>query len=329
MKKKILSALLTAAMACVLAGGCQSPKSDTGGNATNKEKKVKVAYLTPSLDVPFWRYIKFGVEDEMKKLLPDSEVVTYDSKNNANTQTSNAQDAITKQVDAMIISPTDSASCVSVLSLAEEAKIPVIICDIGTDSGKYDAFISTDNKAGAKELGKYAASLLKEGDQVAQIALNQARINGVLRKEGFDEGIAGKNLKDVGFKQMEKVNREEGETFAQDLMTAYPKLSCIFCQAEDPAMGALSALESAGKKDVIIVGFDCSPEVVQAIKDGKVAATAAQQPVLMGRKSSECVNKILKGEKVDKEIKMETMLVTKDNIDQVYDKLVEVALTDK
>lgn len=98
--------------------------------------------------MPFWRYVRHGVEDELAK--NGIECVTYDSKDDANTQMSNAQDAITKQVDAIVISPTDSASCASVLSLAQESDVPVVICDIGTDSGEYLSFISTDNEAGGK-----------------------------------------------------------------------------------------------------------------------------------------------------------------------------------
>ncbi|WP_020610985.1 substrate-binding domain-containing protein [Sediminispirochaeta bajacaliforniensis] len=288
-----------------------------------------VAYITPSLDVPFWRYIRHGIESEVKILNANSSVVTYDSKNSANTQSSNVQDAITKQVDAIIVSPTDSASCTNVLELAEDAGIPVVICDIGTDGGTYAAFISTNNKAGAKELGEYVAMKLKKGDEVAQIALNQARINGVLRKEGFNEGIATVGAVDVGFKQMEKVNRQEGETYTQDLITAHPELKAIFCHSEDPSMGCCSALESAGRTDVMVVGFDCSPDVVEAIQDGRMLATAAQQPVLMGRKAADCIDKILQGETVEKEIKMNTLLVTQDNIGSIYTTLKEVALTDE
>lgn len=337
-RKRLIPFVLVLAMVAAAFVGCGNSATNTPSDSTSKQeetssgtdkKTVQVAYLTPSLDVPFWRYVKYGIENEMAKLIPGAVVTTYDSKDDAQTQLANAQDAITKQVDAIIISPTDSASCVAVLSLAEEAKIPVVICDIGTDSGKYEAFISTDNEAGAKELGEYVATLLNDGDKVAQITLNQARINGVLRKDGFDKGIATKNITDVDFKQMKKVNREEGEQFAQDLITAHPDLKCIFCHSEDPSLGAISALEAAGREDVIVVGFDCSDQVVEAIKSGKMAATAAQQPVLMGRYSSQSVDKILKGEEVEKEIKLGTMLVTKDNIDEIYDELVEVALKDK
>ena len=152
--KKALELLLCATMLMGLLAGCGgSTEQPTGDSGDGEESaaSAKVADLTPSLDVPFWRYVRYGIEDELGK--SGIECVTYDSKDDANTQLSNAQDALTKQVDAIIISPTDSASCVSVLSAAEEAGVPVVICDIGTDSGEYVSYISTDNLAGGKAIG--------------------------------------------------------------------------------------------------------------------------------------------------------------------------------
>ena len=341
MKKKVLGVVLSLVMTAGLAacGSTQQAAPATSqaadsGSATAAASVadkgdytgVHIAYLTPSLDVPFWTYVKHGVEDEVKKARPGAEVTVYDSKDNANTQLSNAQDALTKGGTGIVISPTDSASCIQVLDAAEEANVPVVICDIGTDGGTYLSFISTDNEGGAKELGKYVASKLKKGDEVAQITLNQARINGVKRKEGFDEGIQSNGLKDVGFRQMEKVNRDEGVSYTQDLITSFPELKAIFCHSEDPSMGAVTALEEVGNTDCKIVGFDCSPEVVQAIKDGKILATAAQQPVVMGRTSVDAIKTKLDGGTPDKEIQMETLLVTQDNINDIYNELQEKAL---
>jgi ribose transport system substrate-binding protein len=316
--RKLLATMLSAALMVSAFAGCSnsnSPSSESGSASKAESASTSsktIAYLTPSLDVPFWRYVKTGVEEAGKA--NNMTVQAYDSKDSADTQLKNAQDAIVKQVAGIVISPVDSASCVTVLSLAEENNIPVVICDIGTNSGTYASFISTDNEKGAKEVGEYVAKKLKEGDKVAQITLNQARINGQLRKKGFEEGVATNKLVQVGFKQMEKVNRQEGESFAQDLITANPDLKALFVHSEDPSMGAVTAATAANRSDVMIVGFDCSPEVIEAIKAGTIAATAAQQPILMGKTSVDQLVKVLNGQTPEKEVKMDTILITKENI---------------
>ena len=67
---------------------------------------------------------------------------------------------------------------------------------------------------------------------------------------------------------------------------------------------------------------------MEAIRSGQIVGTSAQQPVLMGRNAAQAVMDHLAGKEVEKEITLDTLLVTKDNIDEVYDTLVEVALTE-
>ena len=102
--KKVLGLLLCATMLLGLLAGCSGNNTgnnttgnNTGSNTTTDQggdtaTAGTVAYLTPSLDVPFWRYVRHGIEDELNK--NGMECVVYDSKDDANTQLSNAQDAI-------------------------------------------------------------------------------------------------------------------------------------------------------------------------------------------------------------------------------------------
>ena len=94
-----------------------------------------------------------------------------------------------------------------------------------------------------------------------------------------------------------------------------------------PLQTEVAALEEVGNEDCLVAGFDCSPEVVDAIKEGKIIATAAQQPVLMGRTSVDQIKASLDGEEVEKEVTLGTFLVTADNIEEKYDELLAVALT--
>ena len=119
-----------------------------------------VVYLTPGLDLPFWRYLSKGVESVAQK--EGYGYQAFDSKNDAQTQLKNAQDAIARGVAGIVISPTDSSTCPSVLALTQKANIPVVIADIGTNEGEYVSFIISDNREGAYGTGKALVAAMKE-----------------------------------------------------------------------------------------------------------------------------------------------------------------------
>ena len=140
----------------------------------------EIVYLTPGLDLPFWRYLSKGIEAEAKKA--GYTYAALDSHNSAETQLKNAQDAIARGVAGIAISPTNSSTAPSVLALASRAKIPVVVADIGTNSGDYVSFVISDNYQGAHGVGEALAAALKDkgwtDGSVGLITISQARKNG-------------------------------------------------------------------------------------------------------------------------------------------------------
>lgn len=323
--KKMLALLCTTAMAfsLVACGGGSSSSGTTQTTSGAEESAAsgetkKIAYLTPGLDLPFWRYLANGIENEVIDSGMDATVQVYDSNNSSETQLQNAQDAIAKEVDLIIISPTDSSSCPAVLSAAEEANIPVVIADVGTDSGKYEAFIVTPNEEGSKELGEFVLQYMEDnnitGKTAAQITGSLARNNIKARFDGFNEALEAHNVTLEDYQQMSKFTRAEAEGFAQDLMTTYADLGVIFVHMDEPTLGAVMAVQNADKQDsVLVCGFDGTPETVDAIKNGELLAAAIQQPALMGKLSVQAAQQIFNGETPEEQIDVPTLLVTKEN----------------
>jgi len=163
------------------------------GIAGAQDESYEIAYLTPGLNVPFWKYLSDGIKQAAAAADANIEVTDYDSRNDAATQLQNAQDAITRGVDAIIISPTDSSTAPAVLELAAESNIPVIIADIGTDSGDYVSFVISSNEQGAYEAGQVLVEQMKaagwEGADVVMITISQARINGQNRTRGITTAV--------------------------------------------------------------------------------------------------------------------------------------------
>lgn len=332
MKKKLVALLCVGAMvlSMVACGAKEEPAAadtqeteaaqteatETEAPAEEGEAK-QIAYLTPGLDLPFWRYLANGIENEVIDSGMNATVQVYDSKNSSETQLQNAQDAIAKQVDLIIISPTDSSSCPAVLSLAEEASIPVVIADIGTDSGTYAAFIVTPNAEGSQELGEYVLQYMKDNNitgRAAQITGPLARNNIKARYEGFNAALDKFGVELADYSQMSQFTRAEAEGIAQDLMTTYTDLGVIFAHMDEPTLGAVKAVQNADKGDsVIVCGFDGTPETVTSIESGELLAAAIQQPALMGKYAVQAAQQIFAGETPEEQIDVPTLLVTVEN----------------
>jgi ABC-type sugar transport system substrate-binding protein len=300
------------------------------GVAWAQDESYEIAYLTPGLNVPFWKYLSDGIKQQAAR---DSEatgatinVTDYDSRNDASLQLQNAQDAITAGVDLIIISPTDSSSAPTVLELAAENNVPVVIADIGTDEGEYVSFVISTNEQGAYEAGQVLMEKMKEmgceGGDVLMITISQARLNGQNRTKGITRAVEEAGSSIVQFLQSEDYTRAEAQTQASDMLSANPQACGFFTQHDEAALGAFAALEESGRaEDVAFASFDGSPESVELIKQGKLAAASMQQPVLMGRIAMEVGLKHLRGEEVEKETSVPTILVTPENVEEIESQL--------
>nr|WP_321464070.1 substrate-binding domain-containing protein [uncultured Cohaesibacter sp.] len=295
-----------------------------GGNAASAQDK-NIAYITSSINVQFWRYVATGAEAAAKEA--GYTLKTLDSANDAKTQLQNAQDAIAQGVAGIVLSPTDSSTAPSVLKLAEEAGVPVVIADIGTNEGKFVSFVGSDNYGGAKGIGEIVGDTLSHKNwtdgSFGIIGIPQARINGQLRTNGFRDAMKEVGMeKEVPLQQMQTFTAEESFRFAQDMITANADLRAIFVESDVQAIGAQRAVRAARKTgEILVAGFDGTPDLVEKISDGSILGSGMQQPYLMGFKATEALTKHIAGENVAKEISLPVLVVTEFNIKSLRDEM--------
>ncbi len=298
-----------------------------GTASTALAQSKELVYLTPGLDLAFWRYLSKGIEN-----VAAEGGYTYqalDSGNNAQTQLKNAKDAIARGVAGIIISPTDSSTAPAVLDLAKQANIPVVIADIGTDSGDYVSFIISDNYQGANGVGKALAEAMKaagkEDGSVGIVGISQARLNGQARTKGFKDAMTAAGItKEAGLQQMQTYTADETFKFVQDMTTANPDMTGMFIQTDGPTLGALQALKAARLSgDVLVAGFDGVPEFVPLLQSGELIVSGMQQPYLMGQESAKAMVAHLNGETPEKEVMVPIMIVTSTNIEEVLPTITE------
>jgi ribose transport system substrate-binding protein len=317
--KKNRTRLFCAATALALCSQLTAPAKD-------------IVYLTPGLDLPFWRYLSEGVESVAKK--EGYGFQAFDSHNDAQTQLKNAQDAIARGVAGIVISPTDSSTCPSVLALGQKANVPVVIGDIGTNEGEYVSFIISDNREGANGVGKALVAAMKEKGMadgtVGLVTISLTRNNGKQRTAGFRAALEEGGIKECALEQMQNYTANETFKYTQDMLTANPNMKGMFIETDQPTMGALRAIKAARREGAVLVaGFDGIPEFVDLLKQGQIVASGMQQPYLMGVRSGEVLFKHLKGEPVEKQILVPILIVTSKNIDQMLPTIKETVFANE
>ncbi|MGH7119229.1 MAG: substrate-binding domain-containing protein, partial [Acetobacteraceae bacterium] len=278
--------------------------------------KGTITYLTPGLDIQYWRYLSNGVEGVVKAAGYD--YVALSSDRSSEIQLNNAKNAIARGSVGIVLSPTDTTTAPAVLGVAARSHVPVVIGDIGTTSGEYLSFVITDNFKGAYALGKVLAKEMiakgwKDGS-VGIIAISQARKNGQARTAGFRKAMQEAGIThSAGLQQMETYTAEETFKFVQDMLTANPNLRGLFIETANPLMGAVRALKAA-RREVLIAGFDGTPETMKLIESGKIIGTGIQQPYRMGVDSGRLLVEHLAGKEVPKKVVLQVLVVTTENV---------------
>lgn len=287
---------------------------------TDEVPKKKLVYLVSDQRIPFWDIMWRGIEARANKL--GYEVTSYSAENNAKKELQSTVNAINDNVAGIIVSPTNSSACVTILKLAKSAGIPVVISDIGTDGGEYVSYISSDNKDGAYKIGKILAEKMHklnwQDGRVGIIAIPQKRANGRARTAGFMQAMEEAGIKGAGIRQQVTFSYQETYGHSKELIEKNADLRALFLQGSDRYQGALDAIADAGKKDdILLITFDAEPVFLDLIPKGVLVGAGMQQPFLMGEKAVDAMHNHLLEEPTDKNQQLPVLAISSENITQM------------
>jgi ABC-type sugar transport system substrate-binding protein len=241
-----------------------------------------------------------------------------DAASSAAKQAADVSSMIAQRVDIIFLPPREDKPLVPVILAAKKAGIPVILLDRDVDHSiakpgeDYVTFIGSD--------------FIEEGQRVAEWLSKNAggksliiEIEGPVgsspandRKKGFDDYIAKFPQFKIVASQSGDFARDKGRQVAETLIQSHPEANIIYCHADEMALGAIAALEAAGRKpgkDVLVISIDGERDGVQAILDGKMGATCECSP-MFGPKAFATMADYANGKKIPTFIK---------NSDRFYD----------
>lgn len=283
-------------------------------------KSNEIAVIVKTENANFWQNVRKGAESAGKDIGgsykisfqgPQAETAIDEEVNMVNN-------AINRGVAGIVLAASDPDALIPPVKKAFENGIPVVIIDSGINSnGKYyQSFLATDNRAA----GKLAAEklLTKNGHKgkVAVMSYTPGAASAIERTGGFMDEI--KKHSDITL--MEPLYSQSDMVTALnqtiDVLTSNPDLTAIFGANEPTAVGMARAIKERGYAGKIIaVGFDGNQDLQNFVRDGTLEGIVVQSSYQMGYKGVETINRILKGEKVEKFIDTGVVFVTKDNID--------------
>jgi len=230
-------------------------------------------------------------------------------------QTSQVENFITQKMNAIIVAPVDSRGIVSAIEEANRAGIPVFTVDIAAAGGHVTSHIASDNEQGGRLVGEYLATLLHGKGNVA--ILDQPTLASVIdRVRGFRAALAQyPGIRIVAAPAVERGLRDVAKNKTDNLLQSHPELNAIFGSNDDCALGALASVRAAGRSNILIVGFDATPEARAAISSGgPLKADAIQHPEVIGRRTIETVYRALHGDSVPRFVGIPVGIVDQDSL---------------
>jgi ribose transport system substrate-binding protein len=290
--------------AALLLAGCAKKPAHT-------RPQIGVTLLTEAH--VFYQDLKKGLQAGADSLGMDLHVVAGEW--DLARQTSQVENFITQKLDAIIIAPVDTRGIVSAVEEANRAGIPVFTVDISSAGGHVTSHIASDNAQGGRLVGEYLAKLLGGRGDIA--ILDQPTLASVIdRVRGFREAIAQyPDIHIVAAPAVERGLRDVAKNKTDNLLQSHPHLAAIFGSNDDCALGALASVRAAGKANIVIVGFDATPEARSAIADGgALKADAIQHPETIGRRAIETVYRALHGEPVPPLVAVPVGIVDRDSL---------------
>ncbi|MER2173653.1 MAG: D-ribose ABC transporter substrate-binding protein [Carnobacterium sp.] len=310
--KKLIGLATAAALFMAGCGAATLEGENTTESGPVEEKETSelvVGVSISTLNNPFFVSLEQGITDLADE--QDTTVKSVDAQDDTAKQTNDIDDLIQQGVDILLINPVDSAAITPAVESANAAGIPVITIDRSSDGGEIVTLVASDNVEGGEMAAKYI-------EEISGTDANTVQLEGVPgasatreRGEGFTN-LAEESLNVVD-SQTANFDRAEGLTVMENMLQANPDIQAVFAQNDEMALGAIEAIQSAGKTgEIQVVGFDGTEDGIKAVEAGTLSATVAQQPGEMGKLAMQAAFDYFAGESIEEYIASPLELVTSE-----------------
>ncbi|WP_053140416.1 sugar ABC transporter substrate-binding protein [Erwinia billingiae] len=276
-----------------------------------KEQTVGVALA--NFDLNFVSILRTQMVKELAKEKINGQF--EDAKGDVAVQVQQVENFINQGVDAIILNPVDTQAVKPMMEAASRAKIPLIFVNRKPEIplGANMAYVGSDSELGGKmEMEALAKKMNYKGNVailMGALSAEEAR----QRTKATEEVIAKYKDMKVVEKQSAQWMRNEAVDVTSGWLLNGDKIDAIAANNDEMAIGAIMALQQAGKKDVLVAGIDGTPDALRFVKSGKLSLTIFQDAAGQGMGAVQTAKKMLAGEKVESTIWIPYQTITPEN----------------
>jgi ribose transport system substrate-binding protein len=282
--------------------------------------KLVIGFSQGTMNHPWRVAMVDGNKKYATEHYPDVDLVVTDGQNQATKQVSDVESLISRGIKVLVISPLQAQALTPIVKQAMEANIPVITLDRAVNT-KVTCQVGAQNKPIGVEAGKFIAEKLNGKGNVIEVQGTAGASATIDRHDGFREALKDSPGIKVVADQFCDYLREPAVKFVEDMLQRFGpgQLQAIYAHNDEMALGAIKAVEAAGRsKEIVVIGIDGQNSAFQAVKDGKLAATFIYP--FCAPEGIEYAYKIAKGEQVPPVVELKSTQVDPSNIDQYLGK---------
>ena len=260
-----------------------------------------------------------NVEEFCAEYMPDAEIIVTDAQGDEAKQDSDVDDLIARGIDVLLLTPLSAEALTPAAERALDAGIPVITLDREVDV-EVTQHIGADNKLIGRTAAQFIAETLfgGEGGRIIEI---QGVLGASATTDRHDDFVAwleenAPNVEIVA-NQTGEYRREPAQAYMDDMLQRFGpgEFDVVYAHNDEMALGALQSLEAADRTDgVEVVGIDGQNEAIQAIADGRMAATFTYDNA--GKEGCESASRLVAGEEIEPLWVLETNQIDQTNAEE-------------
>jgi ribose transport system substrate-binding protein len=279
--------------------------------ACRRSGKPVVGVVPKGANHIFWQTVHAGALQAASEYGFDVEWNAPTLEVDSSRQIEIVESMVNRRLAGIVLAPVDRTALVNVVERAAKANIPVSIFDSAIDTTHRLTYVATNNREGGRMAARRIGEILGGKGKVGVIGFMPGSASTMEREDGFTEEMKAKfpGIVMAGM-QFGMANRAKAMAATENMMAAHPDLSAFFADNESSSSGAVQALKSRNARNVKLVAFDASEQLVNDLRDGWIDALIVQNPFKMGYESAKAIGEKLAGRTPAAEIDSGVKLVT-------------------